>query len=202
MKPSILLLSTLLLAFSTPPKDKKVGDGCEACELMFEGMPTNLTWQTVVAPSEEPGERLELTGTIYKPDGKTPAPHVVLYVYQTDNKGLYSKGPSQPRATRHGRLRGWMKTDAQGRYKFTTIRPASYPNSNIPQHIHPIIKEPGLSLYWIDEFLFEDDPMLTQQERAKQEGRGGMGILKVAKNANGVWVGTRNIILGKNIPNY
>jgi protocatechuate 3,4-dioxygenase beta subunit len=95
-----------------------------------------------------------------------------------------------------------MKTDAQGRYQFKTIRPASYPNRQAPQHIHPIIKEPGTSLYWIDEYLFEDDPLLTSSERSRQEKRGGSGIIRLKKNEKGVWMGQRNIILGMNIPNY
>src|SRR5690606_2706219 len=151
---------------------------------------------------DEPGERMIISGTIYKKDGKTPAPDVILYVYQTDNTGRYTPTPKQVHAKRHGHLRGWVKTDAQGRYEFNTIRPASYPNSRNPQHIHPIIKESGLSLYWIDEFLFEDDPVLTEQEKARQAKRGGSGIIILSKNPEGVWIGKRDIILGMNVPNY
>jgi protocatechuate 3,4-dioxygenase beta subunit len=143
-----------------------------------------------------------ISGTIFKRDGKTPAPNVVLYVYQTNSKGLYSKASGQTQAVRHGHIRGWMKTDDQGRYEFRTIRPGAYPNSKIPQHIHPIIRESGLSFYWIDDFVFEDDPLLTASEISKLENRSGSGIIKLTKNSQGVWVGARDIILGKNIPNY
>jgi protocatechuate 3,4-dioxygenase beta subunit len=186
----------------TAQKEKQVGGGCEECDLMFEGMPSALSWQTSLTDAKEPGELMIISGTIFKSDGKTPAPNVVLYVYQTDNMGLYSKALGQTQAIRHGRIRGWMKTDDQGRYEFKTIRPASYPDSKNPQHIHPIIKEPGLSLYWIDEYLFEDDPLLTKEEKTRAPNHGGSGIIKPIKNSNGVWVGKRDIILGKNIPNY
>jgi hypothetical protein len=49
---------------------------------------------------------------------------------------------------------------------------------------------------------FDDDPLLTKGERAKEERRGGSGIIKLTKNQNGVWIGRRDIVLGHNIPNY
>lgn len=123
-------------------------------------------------------------------------------MYHTDNTGRYTPGPKQVQGKRHGHLRGWVKTDAQGRYEFRTIRPAAYPNGKNPQHIHAIIKEAGLSRYWIDDFLFDDDPLLTEQEKKRQSKRGGPGIVKLSKNPAGVWIGKRDIILGFNIPNY
>ncbi len=187
---------------STKNTDRVVGSPCEDCNMMFDGMPQDMKWQTTIAGPDEPGEPLIISGIIYKQDGKTPAPDVILYVYHTDSKGLYSPAPKQTAAKRHGHLRGWVKTDAQGRYEFKTIRPASYPNSRNPQHIHPLVKEPGVTLYWIDEFLFDDDPVLSDQEKSRQEKRGGSGIISLKKNEKGVWVGKRDIILGMNIPNY
>ena len=95
-----------------------------------------------------------------------------------------------------------MKTGENGRYQFTSIRPASYPNRQAPQHIHPIIKEHCTSIYWIDEFLFDDDPLLTEKEKSSQEKRGGPGIIHLTKNKEGVWIGKRDIILGINVPDY
>ncbi len=170
---------------------------------MFEGMPDNLDWQSHIAKADEPGEPLEISGTIYKNDGKTPAHDVILYVYHTDHKGLYSSGAKTSKcAARHGHLRGWMKTGANGHYYFKTIRPASYPNTNFAQHIHPQIKEPGMQVYWIDEYVFDDDPKLTPTELASHQIRGGSGVIKLSKNAAGAWVGHRDIILGKNVPGY
>ena len=78
----------------------------------------------------------------------------------------------------------------------------SYPNSNIPQHIHITLKEPDNNEYYIDEYLFDDDPFLTQSERNKQEKRGGSGIVKLIRQSNGMSYATRDIVLGKNIPDY
>jgi protocatechuate 3,4-dioxygenase, beta subunit len=202
---SILLLIILYASPSvsvSQSSDKKVGGSCEDCELMYEGMPDKISSSTIMAASTEPGERMIITGTIYKKDGISPAPNVILYLYHTDYKGNYTPTPNQIHGKRHGHIRAWIKTGSDGKYQFTTIRPASYPNSTIPQHIHPIVKEQGLSLYWIDEFLFDDDPHLTENERKRQEKRGGSGIIKLQKNKDGMWIGTRDIILGKNVPGY
>lgn len=180
--------------------DRSVGGPCDECDLMFEGMPSNLSWRTTMAPPGEPGEPMIIQGTIYKKDGKTPAPDVILYIYHTDNAGIYSIAPGH--TNRHGHLRGWIRTGADGRYEFKSIRPGSYPSRNAPAHIHPLIKEKGLTRYWIDEYLFEGDPLLTNHERARQEKRGGNGIITLKKNVNGVWEGHRDIILGMNVPNY
>jgi protocatechuate 3,4-dioxygenase beta subunit len=180
-----------------------VGGGCDGCEGIYEGMPQQLSWQTAIASAAEPGERLEISGIIYQVDGKRPAPNVILYAYHTDATGHYSPAPDATNnARRHGHLRGWLKTNASGEYKFTTIKPAPYPNTDNPAHIHPIVKEADKNEYYIDEYVFDDDPLLTQEKRSKLENRGGSGIVRLTKSADGLWTGTRNIILGLNIPNY
>jgi protocatechuate 3,4-dioxygenase beta subunit len=144
-----------------------------------------------------------MVGRILRADGRTRAPGVVLYVYHTDAQGYYSPAPGATgHARRHGHLRGWMRTNAAGEYRFTTIRPAAYPGRDIPAHIHPIIKEPDLNEYWIDTYEFDDDPLLTPAVRSRYENRGGPGVLHLARNAAGVWTGRRDINLGLNIPGY
>lgn len=182
-------------------QNKIVSDGCEGCELYSADMPSQLSWRIEMAQGEK-GEKLTISGTIYQKDGKTPASNVILYIYHTDNDGLYKASPNQKKAKRHGRLRGWMKTDATGRYQFTTIKPATYPNTRFLAHIHPTVKEPDKNEYWIDDFVFADDPNMTEKEKNNMQNRGGNGIISLTKNKDGVWVGKRDIILGANVPNY
>jgi protocatechuate 3,4-dioxygenase, beta subunit len=182
---------------------KIIGGGCECCEAIYQGMPEQLNYETTIPPRNEPGELLEISGTVFQKDGKTPAPNVILYIYHTNAKGYYEPAKDQAGcAKRNGHLRGWMKTNEKGEYKFNTIKPAPYPKASIPAHIHPVIKEPGKNEYYIDEFLFDDDTLLTANERSRQENRGGSGIVKLSKSANGIWIGKRDIVLGKNIPDY
>ena len=182
--------------------DKQVGGPCEGCEAIYEYGNKKLSSVDTFPDFFDKGPKLKVTGTIYKKDGKTPAKDIIFYVYHTDQKGIYpTKGNEKNWAKRHGYLRGWIKTGADGKYTFYTLRPASYPNSNNPQHIHATIKEPGKSEYWIDEFQFEDDPYLTAQQRSYCNNRGGSGIKKTTKSGN-LQVFTRDIILGLNIPGY
>lgn len=181
----------------------RIGGFCEGCEAIYDGMPSQLNWETRIAPASEPGEPLEASGIIYQPDGKTPAPGVILYAYHTDARGIYPPAPAATgSARRHGRLRGWVRTNAKGEYKFITIKPASYPNSAIPSHIHLIVKEADKNEYYIDDIEFEDDRLLTQQERSRRRKNGGSGIVRPERSAGGVWLARRDIILGLNVQNY
>lgn len=182
---------------------RKVGGSCEGCEAIHEStVPFDQLNNIDTLPGfNDPGPKLEVSGFIYQKDGKTPAPNVVLYVYHTDQKGIYpTRGDEKGWAKRHGFIRGWVKTDKDGFYKFYTLVPASYPNSRAPKHIHPTIKEPGLNEYWIDEYLFEGDPYL-QEEKPNRPPRGGNGIIKPVMK-DGMLRATRNIILGLNVPDY
>lgn len=183
--------------------DKDVGGGCEGCEAVYEYGNKVLNAIDTLPDFNERGPKMEISGTIYHKDGKTPAKDVILYIYHTDQTGEYStKGNEKGWGKRHGYIRGWIKTGADGKYQFYTLRPGAYPGRQNPEHIHPTIKEPGYKEYWIDEYLFEDDPILSQHEKNSQPGRGGKGVVKVSKGPDGLQVVKRDIILGLNVPGY
>ena len=183
---------------STPISHEPVlGGPCEGCEAVFVGMPDTIGSTARIAPIGEPGAPMVIEGTVRSADGK-PAPGVIVYGYHTDAKGIY---PSA--ATRHGRLRGWARTDATGHYRFETIRPGAYPGNENPEHVHMHVIEPGRGTYWIDELVFRDDPILTP-DRLKylSHGRGGKGDALPKKDERGVWQVRRDITLGEKIPGY
>lgn len=209
MKPLLLLALSITILFTSscaqnkPGNDIRVGDRCEDCEAIyespvpFEQLP-NMVW---LSDWEQKGRKLAVNGTVFRPDGSRAA-NVVIYIYHTDSTGVYpTKGNEKGIAKKHGYLRGWMKTNELGEYKFFTLRPGSYPEGNNPAHIHAIIKEPGKTEYWIDDYLFDDDPLLGEKERKKLQNRGGNGILAI-KDVGNMIKAERNIYLGKNIPNY
>ena len=185
------------------PANKIVGGGCDGCELMYVGMPTTINAVDTSAGWAEKGQKLLVRGTVYQPDGKTPAPNVIIYYWQTDANGYYAPiADTDEKAKRHGHIRGWVKTDQQGNYAIYTIRPAPYPNRDIPAHIHTSIKEPDLdNEYYIDEFVFDDDKLLTGEKRKKLENRGGSGILRVLISDD-LQIAEHNVILGLHIPAY
>jgi protocatechuate 3,4-dioxygenase, beta subunit len=157
--------------------------------------PPNVSWKTKIVAAGEPGEPLLVSGTIFQPDGKTPARGVMLYVYHTDVRGYYTN-EAPGRQLQKPRLRGWMRTGDDGRYEFRTIRPASYPGTTAPQHIHTTLSGAGYQEYWIDSYLFEDDPHLTAEHRAKLSGRGGFQpVLTLKRDEQGVLRGVRDIRL-------
>ena len=174
-----------------------VGGPCEGCELVFVGRPERLESRTRIAPPDEPGEPMIIEGTVRKADGAA-AEGIIVYAYHTDAEGVYPRG-----ATAHGRLRGWARTDAAGRYRFETIRPGAYPERNNPQHVHMHVLEPGRVTYYIDDIVFDDDPLLTQERRrAYDTGRGGSGLVRPQTTGSGVWYVRRDITLGMGIPGY
>ena len=182
-----------------------VGGRCEGCEAIHESPISfeQLNSIDTLPDFNDAGPKIEISGIVYQRDGKTPAKDVVIYVYHTDQTGNYStKGGETGWGKRHGYIRGWIKTDINGYYQFYTLRPAAYPGLRDPAHIHVTIKEPDKNEYWIDEYLFDDDPLLTKEIRSKNEERGGNGIIELVPQSNGISHGTRHIFLGKNIPDY
>lgn len=181
-----------------------VGLPCEGCEAVFDGLPESIPSQARIAPEQEPGEALRIEGTVR--DGQFRAvPGIIVYAYHTDVHGVYLpdarlRGQA---AYQHGRLRGWVQTDAQGRYRFDTIRPAGYPDTDLPQHIHLHVIEPGRCTYYIDDLVFTDDPRLTPAQRRQVEtGRGGSGVVTPVRGETGGWQVKRDIVLGAGIPGY
>ncbi|MGB5417422.1 hypothetical protein [Algibacter sp.] len=139
-------------------------------------------------------QKLKITGTIYESDGLTPAKNVMLFIHQTNENGDFElKRQNKKRYIHH---RGWIKTDADGKYTFYTFIPGKYLYSNELQQILPIIKEPNKPEYKIETFLFDDDPLLTGKCRTKVEETNPNRILKLNKK-EGLFEAKRDIVLGK-----
>jgi protocatechuate 3,4-dioxygenase beta subunit len=103
-----------------------------ALERAQQHRPATLASAARIAPVSEPGGPLVIRGQLLGVDG-SPAASAVVFAYHTDRGGLYDRQENGPHSWR---LRGWVRTDADGRFTFETIRPGSYPNSNNPPHVH------------------------------------------------------------------
>jgi protocatechuate 3,4-dioxygenase beta subunit len=153
-------------------------------------------WNISIASATEPGEPLIISGTIYAPDGHTPLEGISLWVYHTDATGHYSKLSDVGGEARNTRLHGLMQTNREGRYEFRTIKPAPYPGRTNPAHVHAYVSGPGYPEYWIDDFLFEGDPFITDEMRRKFAGKESFSsILKLTRGGDGVWRGARDIVI-------
>jgi protocatechuate 3,4-dioxygenase beta subunit len=159
--------------------------------------PAELSWKTVLTTAGEPGVPMVVSGRIFAADGRTPAAGVTLHVYHTDARGLYSErdgrgGPPDPR------IKGSMKTDREGRYEFRSIRPASYPGTRNPQHIHAKVFGAGYAERWIPEYWFDDDPLVTDAMRGRFAGLGAFSpIVTPKRGADGLFAFVRDIRLEK-----
>ncbi len=194
----------LLLGFLSccgQDRTKLLGGPCEGCEAIYEYGDRELSpVDTLPLFGLEP--RLRISGTVFKADGKTPARDVILYIYHTDRQGIYRRiGEEKGWGRRHGSIRGWVRTGPDGRYTFYTFRPGAYPDGREPEHIHLTIKEPGKREYYVDDYQFHDDILLTEERRERLRNRAGSGIVMPTKK-DGIYVVERDLFLGKNIPNY
>src|ERR1043166_8215253 len=84
-----------------------------------------------IASPSGPGDRLVLTGHVLGADGK-PRGGAAIEMWHTDARGLYHLGKGDGPA----RLRGVVRTDADGSYTVETIKPGHYPGTNPGAHIH------------------------------------------------------------------
>lgn len=144
--------------------------------------PARLTSDARIAPESEPGTPLVINGRVFKHDGRTPAAGITVFAYHTDRHGLYDARSAGPHSWR---LKGWAITDAEGRFTFRTIRPASYPNSTVPQHVHLNLEGPNLPRL-SSGLEFDDDPLITERQRQESRALGMFGGVRPVTRRDGV----------------
>jgi catechol 1,2-dioxygenase len=135
---------------------------------------------------EEPGEPLRVTGTVTGAASCASLPEAVLDVWQTDARGRYSNllGLARRADPRRFHLRGRLRPDAQGRYRFVSVLPGHYPLwiFSRPRHVHFLVTCPGYQplvtqLYFAGDPLLERDPwvedslIVEPQEELAVDGR-------------------------------
>jgi len=118
--------------------------------------------------SGEPiGERIIISGRVLDDSGH-PVPNALIEVWQANAAGRYAHrvdqhaAPLDPNFTGCGR----MLTDAEGRYRLTTIKPGAYPWQNHPNawrpaHIHFSLFGAGLLSRLVTQMYFPGDPLMA-----------------------------------------
>ena len=147
--------------FSSSTAVVSAGERDAAFEQTPRAVPANAPSTGQMTPAGEPGTPLTVSGVVVTADGK-PIRGAALYAYQTDAEGYYGMKPASDSA--NPRLKVFLRTDAEGRWSFTTIRPGSYPSSRAPGHIHFEVAADGVAPRFF-EIVFEGDPFVTAEMR-------------------------------------
>jgi len=124
---------------------------------------SDLTKQHAAEPL---GERIIVSGRVTDEDGR-PIPDTLIEIWQANAAGRYihvvdqHPAPLDPNFTGAGRC----VTDTHGRYRFTTIKPGSYPwknhrNAWRPNHIHFSLFGPSFLTRLVTQMYFPGDPLI------------------------------------------
>ena len=112
------------------------------------------------------GERIIVGGRVLDENGR-PVPHTLVEVWQANSSGRYPHRVDQHNAPVDPNFSGAGRTltDAEGRYRFTTIRPGEYPwrnhyNAWRPAHIHFSLFGPAFATRIVTQMYFPGDPLL------------------------------------------
>jgi len=115
--------------------------------------------RTVIAHSDEPGQRLFVSGSILQDDCDTPISGAIIEVWHANDAGCYSINlectTGNPENDFYN-LRGKMFSNENGQYAFETIIPGYY--ANRPRHIHIKITTPNEQVL-ISQIYFAGDPL-------------------------------------------
>lgn len=113
------------------------------------------------------GERIVVSGRVLDGDGH-PVPHTLVELWQCNATGRYRHdldrhdAPLDPNFTGAGRV----VTDANGSYRFTTVKPGAYPwrnhhNGWRPAHLHFSLFGPSFMTRLVTQMYFPGDPLLA-----------------------------------------
>jgi len=138
---------------------------------------------TLITPSE-PGERLTVHGQVVDAQDLKPRANVTVYAYNTDAQGYYGEN----KAEYPPRLYGWARTDREGRFELSTIKPGRYPTMRVPAHIHFALWGAGFPPQGGSEVQFEGDSYLTPQMLAEDRALGEFRMIQPLRKApDGTW---------------
>ncbi len=144
--------------------------------------PADAPSDTVIAGRDEPGERLIVTGRAL--DQERPVAGVSIYAFHADADGLYTRDGRN--SDENARLFATLRTDAEGRYRYETIRPKGY--GGLAAHVHHVVIANGYKPRLCD-LWFGDEPYFAPRRNAGLPLSQGesMFVGIPTRNADGTW---------------
>ncbi len=137
--------------------------GPRPCESVAPGEADLTRWDGGAAM----GERIIVAGCVLDEDGRG-VPRTLIEIWQANAAGRYRHdndrhdAPLDPHFSGVGRI----MSEANGAYRFMTIKPGAYPwgnhhNAWRPQHIHLSVFGPAFATRLITQMYFPGDPLLA-----------------------------------------
>ena len=150
--------------------------------------PPDAPSDTVIAGRDERGERLVVTGRAL--DRGRPVAGVSIYAFHADADGLYTRDGRN--SDENARLFAALRTDAEGRYRYETIRPGGY--DGLAAHVHHVVTAAGFKPRLCDLWL-GDEPYFAPRRTAGLPLSQGeaMFVRMPTRDAGGVWRVTHDL---------
>jgi len=128
------------------------------------------------------GEVVEVSGHVLDDEGN-PVADALVDVWQANSYGRYAHERDRNPAPLDENFQGWAKlqTDAEGRYRFRTIRPGAYPvreDWSRPPHIHFKVARRGYHEL-TTQMYFAGDPLNERDLLLQSVPEPGQGMLIV-----------------------
>jgi hypothetical protein len=174
---TIVLSTVLILSCSNNPQDNIASTNPEGNNVL------------VLAPKDEPGERLIVNFLITDKQTVEPLPNTEVYLYQANTNGEYH--PSDPEDESTAKLSGVITSDDSGRFTLSTILPGEYEEpGNRHIHIHYARADGYEQIGGV--ILFEDN---VNDEVRRWANETGFGFIIDIEELNGTLIGDFNLKL-------
>lgn len=175
-----------------------VGDSPTTTDILGPFYRPGAPMRSDVVPPNSKGIRMNLSGTIFKENGKTPLNNALVEIWQCDENEHYDN------ASDSYLLRGALRTEKNGKYEFKTILPVSYKatpddeNSWRPAHIHMRVSVPDqqdliTQIYFKGGKYIETDSWASSPQAVNR-------ILEIVKSSAGGNTVTFDVVMSKEFP--
>lgn len=151
-----------------------------------------------IIPPASKGIPMNLSGTVFKEDGKTPLNNVLVEIWQCDENEHYDN------TSDNYLFRGALKTGKNGKYAFRTIVPVPYkadPNDEAswrPAHVHmrvSVAEQQDL----VTQIYFKGDKY-NDTDTSASSPQAVNRILNIVKNSSGENTVTFDVVMSKEFP--
>jgi catechol 1,2-dioxygenase len=194
------LIAISVSAFGTIHWNGKsfVGDSSTTTDILGPFYRPGAPMRGDIVPANSKGIPMNLSGTIFKEDGKTPMNNALVEIWQCDESEHYDN------TSDNYFFRGAVKTSKNGNYNFRTIVPVPYkanPNNEAswrPAHIHmrvSVADQQDLitQIYFKGDKYIDKDPSASSPKAVNR-------ILSISKNSDGVNSIKFDVVMSKEFP--